>query len=137
MSRAIPAERRVAAPRTTAILAGILALGVLLEAALAGGFLGGHHVWKSWHESLGDLLVLPPLLSLIVGLVLRRRQHEAASVLASRIALLILVIAVVVTGHEGGTILAIHIPAAVGTMGLVVRQATMTGSVALSDRRRS
>jgi len=126
MTQAIPAERRVAAPRTTAILAGILSLGVLLEATFAGGFLGGHHVWKSWHETLGNLLVLPPLTSLIVGLALRRRQREAASMLASRIALLILVVAVVVTGRQGGTILAVHIPAAVGTMGLVLRQTMMS-----------
>lgn len=38
---------RVAAPRTTAILAAMLAFGVLLEAALAGGFLGGTSLWKS------------------------------------------------------------------------------------------
>ncbi len=37
MSRAIPAARRVAAPRTTATLAGILALGILVEATFAGG----------------------------------------------------------------------------------------------------
>lgn len=122
MSQAFPARRRLAAPRITAILAGILALGVVLEATFAGGFLGGHHVWMSWHEGLGNLLVLPPLASLIIGLALRRRERESASMLASRVALLILVIAVVATGHEGGNLLAVHIPAAVGTMGLVVRQ---------------
>jgi hypothetical protein len=133
MDRSIPAERRVAAPRATAILAGILALGVLLEAAFAGGFLGGHDLWMSWHEDLGNLLVLPPLASLIVGLALRRRQPETTSMLASRIVLLILVILVVTTGHEAGSLLAIHIPAAVGTMGLVVRQ-TMKAAEARATR---
>jgi hypothetical protein len=123
MSQAIPAERRIAAPRTTAILAGVLALGVLLEATFAGGFLGGHHMWKSWHEDLGNLLVLPALASLVVGLALRRREPDSASMLASRVALLILVIAAVAAGHEGGSLLAIHIPVAVATTGLVVRQA--------------
>lgn len=54
MSQVIPAMRRIAAPRTTAILAAILALGALLEATFVGGFLGGHHVWKSWHENIGN-----------------------------------------------------------------------------------
>lgn len=43
--------------------------------------------------------------------------------LASRVGLLILVVAVVVTGNVGGSLLAVHIPAAVATVGLVVRQA--------------
>jgi hypothetical protein len=67
MSHAIRAASRVTAPRTTLTLAGFLALGVLVEAAIAGGFLGGQHMWMSWHENLGGFLVLPPLASLIVG----------------------------------------------------------------------
>ena len=117
------AVRRVAAPRTTAILAGLLALGVLVEAALAGGFLGGSHMWKSWHENLGTFLILIPLASLLVGLALYRRQPEKVSMLANRVVLLILVVTVVVTGNAGGSLLAVHIPAAVAMVGLVVRQA--------------
>lgn len=39
---------KVAAPRTTMILTEILALGVLAQAASAGGFLDGHHMWLTW-----------------------------------------------------------------------------------------
>lgn len=123
---AIPAERRVAAPRITAALVGMLALGIFLEATFAGAFLGGHPRWMSSHENLGNFLVLPPLGSLVVGLALRRRQPEPASMLASRVALLILVIAVVSTGHEHGSYLVVHIPAAVATVGLVTRQAIVS-----------
>ena len=38
----------MAAPRTTMILTEILALGVLAQAAFAGGFLDGHHMWLTW-----------------------------------------------------------------------------------------
>lgn len=119
------AVRRVAAPRTTAILAGVLVLGVLVEAALAGGFLGGSHMWKSWHENLGTFLILIPLASLLVGLALYRRQPEKVSMLANRVVLLVLVVTVVVTGNAGGSLLAVHIPAAVAMVGLVLRQATI------------
>ena len=122
MSHAFPVAPRVTAPRITMTLAGLLALGVLLEAALAGGFLGGSDMWRSWHENLGTVLILIPLASLLVGLSLQRHQPEDALMLASRLALLILVIAVVVTGNVGGSLLAIHIPAAVAMVGLVTRQ---------------
>jgi hypothetical protein len=108
------------------VLACILAIGILVEATFAGGFLGGPHMWKDWHANLGDLLPLPPLASLVAGLALRRRQPEGVTMLATRVVLLILVVAVVVTGHEGGTLLAVHIPAAVATAGLLVRQVTMS-----------
>jgi len=128
------AVRRVAAPRTTAILAGLLALGVLVEAALAGGFLGGSHMWKSWHENLGTFLILIPLASLLVGLALYRRQPEKVSMLANRVVLLILVVTVVVTGNAGGSLLAVHIPAAVAMVGLVVRQATIATQARDAER---
>jgi hypothetical protein len=134
MSHAIRAASRVTAPRTTLILAGFLALGVLVEAAIAGGFLGGQHMWMSWHENLGGFLVLPTLASLIVGLALRRRQPENASMLAGRVALLIVVITVVATGNGGGSLLAVHIPAAVATFGLLVRQMMLATQAREADR---
>lgn len=112
----------VAAPRVTAALAGILALGVLIQAAFAGGFLGGHHLWLSWHENLGDVLVLLPLASLVVGLVACRRQPDTPPMLASRVGLVLLVFGVVATGHAGRSLLAIHIPAAVALVGLISYQ---------------
>jgi hypothetical protein len=128
------AVRRVAAPRTTAILAGLLALGVLVEAALAGGFLGGSHTWKSWHENLGTFLILIPLASLLVGLALYRRRPENVSMLANRVVLLLLVVTVVVTGNAGGSLLAVHIPAAVAMVGLVVRQAMIAAQARDAER---
>src|ERR1039457_6023655 len=111
MIQTILVVRRVAAPRTTAILADLLARGVLVEASVAGGFWGGSHTWKSWHENLGTFLILVPLASLFVGLALYRRQPEDVLMLANRVVLLLLVVTVVVTGNAGGNLLAVHIPA--------------------------
>jgi hypothetical protein len=120
MSETVAAARTVAVPRTTMILAEILGLGILVQAAFAGGFLGGHHTWLHWHQRIGDLLVVFPLASLLVALAARRRQTESTSMVSIRIALLVLVVAVEATGHAGGSFLAVHIPAAVATMALVV-----------------
>jgi hypothetical protein len=120
MSETVAAARTVAAPRTTMILAEILGLGILVQAAFAGGFVGGHQTWLHWHQRIGDLLVVFPLASLIVALAARRRQTESTSMVSIRIALLVLVVAVEATGHAGGSLLAVHIPAAVATMALVV-----------------
>ncbi|NNN08144.1 MAG: hypothetical protein HKL85_02995 [Acidimicrobiaceae bacterium] len=117
--------RDIAAPRATALLAEVLALGVLLEAAFAGGFIGGHHMWLSWHQNLGDVLLVLPLASVAIGIGARRRRREAASSLTTRIALLFFAIVAVAAGHEGGAMLAIHIPAAVVMVGIIVRQVTM------------
>jgi hypothetical protein len=105
------------------VLIEILAFEVLVQAALAGGFLGGYDVWKSWHGNLGDFLALLPLASLVLGLALRHRQPESVTMLVSRFILLIMVFVVVATGHEAGALLAAHIPAAVATVGILVRQA--------------
>jgi hypothetical protein len=115
--------RSVAAPRVTAALAGLFVLVVLAQAAFAGGLAGGHHMWLSWHENVGDLLVVLPLASLIAGLAFRRRQADTTAMMASRVTLVVLVVAVVATGHAGGGWLAFHIPAAVATVGLATRQA--------------
>jgi hypothetical protein len=125
----------MAAPRATIVLAYLLVVGVLVEAAFAGGFVGGHHMWKVWHENLGDFLVLFPLANLVVGLALRRRHPESRSMVATRVVLLLLVVVVVVTGHAGGTLLAIHIPAAVATAGLLARQVTIFSRAQGADTR--
>jgi hypothetical protein len=123
MSQTIRTAPCVAAPRATMILAVTLALGILFHASFAGGFLGGHHMWLAWHQRLGDLLFLLPLASLIIALVRRRSQPEALPMLANRTATLALVITLDATGHAAGSLLAVHIPAAVATMALVVHQA--------------
>ncbi|HEX7660991.1 MAG TPA: hypothetical protein VF444_16090 [Pseudonocardiaceae bacterium] len=116
--------RTVAAPRLTAVLGLILAVGVLAQGLLAGAFMQGDHQWLSWHEALGTSLILPPLISVIAALVLLRRQPDSPSALLTRIFLLVLVIVVILTGHAGRSLLALHIPAAIAVAGIAVRQAT-------------
>jgi hypothetical protein len=115
--------RAIAAPRVTAMTGLVLAVLVVVQGLLAGGFLGGDHRWYAWHEILGTVLVLPPLVSLVAALVLVRREREARSALATRVFLLVLVVAVILTGHFGRSLLAVHIPAAVAAAGIAVRQA--------------
>lgn len=118
------ARRSVAAPRATAVLGLILAVGVLAQGVFAGAFLQGNHFWHAWHETLGDMLVLPPLISLVMALVLLRRRPDRSSTLLTRVFLVLLVIVVIVTGHAGRDLLAVHIPAAIAVVGIAVRQAT-------------
>ncbi len=125
MSEPVRDVQQIAAPRTTKVLAEILGLGVLAQAAFAGGFLGGHHVWLSWHQRLGDFIVVIPVVILVVGLVARRRQPETTAMLLVRIALVALVIGTEAAGHAGGSLLALHIPLAVAVMALTVWQITI------------
>jgi hypothetical protein len=115
---------RMSAPRLTVILGLVLAVGVLAQGLFAGGFLGGDQVWHAWHEALGDALVLPPLVGLVVALLLLRRHSETPAVLATRVVLLALVIVVIATGHAGRSLLVVHIPAGIAVAGIAVRQAT-------------
>ena len=119
-----PAARAVAAPRLTAILGLVLAVGVLAQGLFAGAFMQGNSQWHAWHEALGNALVLPPLISLVVALVLLRRHPEAPSALATRVFLLALVIVVIATGHAGRDLLVVHIPGAIAVVAIAVRQAT-------------
>lgn len=117
-------RRPIAAPRTTAILGLILAVSVLAQGLFAVGFMQGDRQWHAWHEALGNALVLPPLVSLVVALVLIRRQPDPPSALLTRIFLLALVLVVILTGHAGRDLLMVHIPAAIAVVGISVRQAT-------------
>lgn len=128
MSQALPTARPTAMPRATTVLAAILGLGLLAQAAFAGGFLGGHHIWLNWHQRLGDILVIIPVASLILGLLARRRHPEPRFVLAARIALVALVIGTEATGHAAGSLLALHIPLAITTMALTIWQATVAAT---------
>lgn len=122
MSQPLRAARQTAAPRATKVLAEILGVGVLAQAGFAGGFLGGHHMWLNWHQRLGDFIVVIPLVSLVVGLVARRRQPETTSMLLVRVVLIALVIGTEAAGHAAGSWLALHIPLAVALMALTMRQ---------------
>jgi hypothetical protein len=115
----------VAAPRVTAALAVVFLIAVLAQGAFAGGFLSGHHSWLAAHADLGDALILVPLAILIAGLAGRRRRADTRSMLASRVALLVLIVIVIVAGHAGGGWLALHIPAAIAAVGLATRQAVL------------
>ncbi len=128
MTRREDSSIDLAAPRATAALAAVLGIGLLAQGAFAGAFVGGHHQWLTWHEDLGDFLVLVPLASLLLGLALRHRRPEPWAALARRAGLLVLVVAVIATGHAGGTWLVVHVPAAVAAMGVVVRQLTVSAS---------
>lgn len=120
-----PSTRRtIAAPRLTAILGLILAVGVLAQGLFAGGFMQGDHWWFGWHEALGNALVFPPLISVVAALVLLRRQPDPPSALATRVVLLVLVVVVILAGHAGSDLLMVHIPAAIAVVGISVRQAT-------------
>jgi hypothetical protein len=125
MSQPVRVARQIAAPRATKVLAEILGLGVLAQAAFAGGFLGGHHMWLSWHQRLGDFIVVIPLVSLIVGLVARRRRPDTTSMLLIRVVLVALVIGTEAAGHAAGSLLALHIPLAVAVMALTMWQITI------------
>ena len=54
--------------------------------------------------------------------------------MASRVVLLLLAVTVVVTGNAGGNLLAVHIPAAVAVVGLVVSQAMIATQVRGAER---
>ncbi|MEU3984466.1 hypothetical protein AB0F77_31055 [Streptomyces sp. NPDC026672] len=135
-----PTGRTIAAPRLTAVLGLVLAVGVLAQGLSAGAFMQGDRQWHAWHEALGNALVLPPLISLVVALVLLPRQRDTPSALATRIVLLVLVIAVIATGHAGRSLLAVHVPAAIATVGIAVRQATgfvRVPNLAVAQRHRA
>jgi hypothetical protein len=119
----------------TGALVAIFALGVLAQATFAGAVLGGHEGWHSWHNNLGNVLILAPLASLLVGLTVRRPYRDTRAMLASRAALVILVVVVIVAGHSGGGWLALHVPAAVATAGLVARQIVATRQARETQRR--
>jgi len=128
--------RDIAAPRLTAVLGLILAVGVLVQGLTAGLFLQGDHPWIAWHEALGNLLIVPPLVGLVAALVLLRRHPDPPFVLAARIVLVLLVATVIVTGHAGRDLLAVHIPAAIGVVGISVRHAAGFVRVPRPDRAR-
>lgn len=117
-------RRTIAAPRLTAILGLVLAVGVLAQGLSAGAFLQGDRQWHPWHEVFGHALAAPPLISLVAALVLLRRQPDPPAMLASRIVLLVLVLVAITAGHADGTMITVHIPAVIAVVGIAVWQAT-------------
>lgn len=123
-THALQERPAMAAPRLTATLSLILAVGVLIQGLTAGAFLQGARMWHFWHEALGNALALPPVISLVAALILRRRRPDSPPALASRIALPLLVMITIAAGHAGRVLLAVHIPTALAVIGIAVWQAT-------------
>lgn len=121
--------------RAAAVLAALVALGVLLQAVFAGGFIRafyGSTVLGSsltWHE-LGanatfGLLVLEGVI--VVATPLRRRRAHVAS----GVVLGVLLTAVIGLGYVGGGSLVVHVPLAVLTFGAALWHAAEANDLQL------
>jgi membrane protease YdiL (CAAX protease family) len=116
----------VLAPRVTRAAAFTIMGGILLQAAIAGGFLAGHD-WNDLHMALGGVLIVSALVVLGVGLIGRRSRLETRSLLMTRIGVLIVLLATAIVGLVAGQgtrdLLMMHIPLAIISMGLSARLA--------------
>lgn len=119
--------------RLTAVLAWLVALGVLLQSVWAGGFLAAFYGGTALggaltlHE-LGanatfGLLALEGLL--VVATPLRRRREQ----LVSGVVLGVLLTAVIGLGYVGGGSVAVHVPLAVLSFGAALWHARTAGPV--------
>lgn len=111
----------IAVPRVTRIFSGLIMLGVLLQATLAGGYLAGR-LSIEVHGFIGESLALLGLIVLVAGIVGRRTVCESGTALAARICLFIAIIAAIGLGemaHHGmRDSLMLHIPLALIILGL-------------------
>ena len=128
-------ETPAAVRRAAAVLAALVAVGVLLQSAFAGGFLspvyGGAGVpgARTWHE-LGanatfGLLLVEGLL--VVATPLRRRRQH----LTSGILLGLLLTAVIGLGYVGGASVAVHVPLGVLSFGVALWHAAAAAGLRL------
>ena len=103
----------VAAPRVTRAGSFVITGGVLLQAAIAGGFLAGYP-WSGIHMLVGIPLVVSALVIGGVGLVGRRARTEPSEVRLTRLRVLVAILATPIVGlvAAGGTreLLVFHIP---------------------------
>lgn len=126
---AIEKKNEIAAPRVTRFFAGLIMLGVLLQATLAGGYLAGR-VSIELHGYIGESLALVGLIVLVAGIVGRRSVREPGATLASRIGLFLAIVAAIGLGemanHGMRDLLMLHIPVALIILGLAdgLRRAT-------------
>ena len=124
----------VSYPRLTRAAAVAVIVGVLAQAALAGGFLAGHAALVQVHMAVGGLLVLSGATLVVAGLVGRRRSREPRSLLAARVGVLLLLLVTASAGLAagGGTrdLLMLHIPLAILSMGLSSRLLDASGAAA-------
>ena len=118
-------SRIVAAPMTTLVAAAGTVLGVLAQAALAGGFLAGRPGLRDLHEYVGYALLAAAAVVLVAGLIGRRTRPEPLSELATRAALVLTLAATILAGMRASRgsadLLMLHIPLAFAVTALAIR----------------
>lgn len=132
-------ETQTAVRRTAAVLASLVALGVLLQSVFAGGFLRGFYgasVLGSslvWHEvganATFGLLVVEGVLVLLTPLR-RDRAH-----LGSGLLLAVLLTGVIGLGYVGGGSVGVHVPLGVLSFGVAVWHAGVANGLRLTRGR--
>lgn len=112
----------IVAPGLTRVLAGLLMLGVMVQAVLAGAFLAGRPHLRSVHAGIGHTVGLLGILVLIVGVVGRFRTREPFSRLATRAAIFLATAFTIGSGeiasHGTRDLLMLHIPLAIAVVGM-------------------
>lgn len=128
----LPAVSGVSAPHTTRIAAFVVMVGILVQASIAGGFLAGHAL-NDIHMIVGIPLVVSGIVLTATGLAGRRRNSEPASLIATRVgvllALLLTAFAGILAGQGTRDLLIVHIPLAIISMGLAARLVSAAGQV--------
>lgn len=130
-------ETPAAIGRAVAVLATLVALGVLLQSVFAGGFLrafyGAPVLGSSltWHEiganATFGLLLVEGLL--VVATPLRRDRI----LVASGLLLGVLLTAVIGLGYVGGGSVAVHVPLAVASFGVASWHAAVANGLRLTS----
>jgi hypothetical protein len=114
------------AGRTAAQLTAVVAVGVLVQAVLAGVFLGADHPKAvDVHEALGPLLIVPALVSTVISGRWLRTTPAGRRASAAGLGLTVALIAETALGlladrHAG--VLILHIPLAVAIFGMLTLQ---------------
>ena len=124
----VSAPTTIGAATAAARLTTVVAIGVLVQAILAGVFVGGDHPHATdVHQVIGPALIVPSLAaSIITRLRLRttpagRRAYIAG--IGVTVTLIIEDALGFISGDHPG-VLVLHIPVAVALFGLLVRQLT-------------
>lgn len=126
---------QVSAPRVTTIAALIVMVGVLAQAALAGGFLAGYGGLRMIHMVVGMVLVVSAIVLVVVGLFPRRERWPRLAVrIGVLFALLLTGILGLMAGQGSRDLLIAHMPLAIVSMGLASRLITRSGPDDQRDR---
>ena len=122
-SRQTVADQRT--PRVYTALAALTALGILVQAALAGQFIdrNGRGGWIHAHSVNADLVAALAILTAAYSLVtMRRSARELAigSVVLAVLVLIQLMVGQAITQHSDDGLIAIHVPLAMVIFGLSI-----------------